>query len=231
MVKAKEPSLEGTILAVRKPPGISSFGVVSRIRQACRVRRVGHAGTLDPFAEGVLVIGIGRAATRQLGPIVRCEKEYIAEVVLGISTDTGDPTGRIISLNPVPLPDAERVIQAFRPFIGEVEQIPPLYSAVKIGGERAYRLARRGETPERSPRTVTIREIQLLRMTEEGFVMRVVCGHGTYIRTLAEDIGKELGGDAHLRSLLRTRVGEFTLEGAETLDDLLHRLHGEASAG
>jgi len=211
---------DGRIIAVAKPAGISSFKVVSRIRHACKIKRVGHAGTLDPFAEGVLVIGIGRTATRQLGDLMRGDKEYLAEVVLGVTTDSGDLTGNIIARSDLPMPTTEAISSTLDNFRGEIEQIPPMYSALKIGGERLYKLARKGEIVERKARPAFIHELELVRVNEDGFVIRVVCGHGTYIRTLAEDIGNSLGLGAHLRSLVRTRVGEFKLEGAWDLGKL-----------
>jgi len=170
------------------------------------------------------VIGIGRTATRQLGDLMRGDKEYQAEVVLGVSTDTGDLTGRVIAHSDSPLPNREAILAAMESFRGEIEQIPPMYSAVKVGGKRLYKLARKGETIERQPRSAIIRELECTGVHSNGFSMRVVCGHGTYIRTLAEDIGNALGVGAHLSRLIRTRVGDFCLENASDLDRLVEEM-------
>ncbi len=220
-------TFDGAIVSVIKPPGISSFGVVRKIRHASGVQRVGHAGTLDPFAEGVLVVGIGRSATRRLGAICDRDKEYAADVRLGRATDTGDPTGKVISEQPVPALSHDIIASALNNFRGEIEQIPPRYSAVKVNGQRLYKLARRGVDVVRSPRRVTIYEIQLIDFSDSGFQMQVVCSKGTYIRVLAEDIGKALGTVAHLSRLVRTRVGEFLLSESEDLENLTAKLQAE----
>ncbi|MDP8227887.1 MAG: tRNA pseudouridine(55) synthase TruB, partial [Candidatus Electryoneaceae bacterium] len=213
-------SWEGTIIAVNKPPGPSSFNIVHQIRLATKVKKVGHAGTLDPFAQGVLIIGIGRAATRRLGDFMRQEKEYIASVTLGIVTDTDDPTGKILEQNPFDPFSEEQIQSVISRFIGEIDQLPPMYSAVKVKGMRLYEAARRGIEIERKLRRVRIEQIELLNLTSDGFEMRVVCSHGTYIRSLAYDIGRELGPGAHVNRLVRTRIGEFTLDQATNLDQL-----------
>ena len=209
---------EGTIIAVNKPPGPSSFNVVHRIRLATNIRKVGHAGTLDPFAQGVLIIGVGREATRRLGDYMRQEKEYIASVTLGIVTDTDDPTGKIVERNSFDPFNEEQIQDVISQFIGEIDQLPPMYSAVKVNGVRMYEAARRGIELERKPRRIQIKQIELLNLTSDGFEMRVVCSHGTYIRSLAYDIGRELGPGGHVNRLVRTRIGEFTLDQAINLD-------------
>lgn len=219
--------VEGTIIAVNKPAGISSFGVVRKIKFASGIKRVGHAGTLDPFAEGVLVIGIGRSATKQLGLVCDQEKEYQADVALGASTDTGDPTGQIIAEMPVPELKCSDIEAVFPQFIGATEQIPPIYSAVKIGGQRLYKLARKGIEVTRTPRPVNISKIELIGITSIGFQMHVTCSKGTYIRVLAEDIGKALGTVAHLDRLIRTRVGNYCLSEAEDLTKFTAQLQEE----
>ncbi|MFC2150594.1 tRNA pseudouridine(55) synthase TruB [Calditrichota bacterium] len=198
--------------AVYKPVGITSFSVVHKIRKATQVKRVGHGGTLDPFAEGVLPIGIGRAATRQLGQFLKGDKEYLANVQLGVETDTYDLTGQVVhqvSGFEYDREDIERVIAGYR---GEIEQTPPAFSAIKLQGRRAYNMARKGQKFELKPRQIKIHELELLDVSNDGFQMRVVCSHGTYIRSIAHDIGGELGCGAHLSGLVRTRVGEMLLE-------------------
>ncbi len=220
-------SREGTIVSVCKPPGISSFGVVRKIRYASGVQRVGHAGTLDPFAEGVLVIGIGRVATRKLGLICDQEKEYVADVCLGRATDTGDPTGIVVSEVPIPLLSEDMITTAMRLFVGVIQQIPPKYSAIKVDGQRLYKLARMGVETVRNPRLVTITKIQFTGMIDIGFQMHVTCSKGTYIRVLAEDIGKALGTVAHLNRLIRTRVGDYLLSESEDLTAFSAKLQAE----
>jgi tRNA pseudouridine55 synthase len=216
---------DGQIIAINKPPGISSFDVVRRIRKAVGIRKVGHGGTLDPFAEGVLVIGIGRGATRQLGEFLKGDKEYIAEVILGIVTDTYDPTGKVLERNTVPDEDEEvlekRICTVLKKYEGEIQQVPPSFSAVKVNGVRSYKAARKGEELEIKARRITISEIKLTRLTKIGFEMRVVCSHGTYIRSLAYDIGRELGYGAHLGKLVRTRVSDFTINEAINMDEFI----------
>lgn len=212
---------DGRILSVIKPAGISSFGVVHKVKWGTGISRVGHAGTLDPFAEGVLIIGVGRTATRQLGDLMQGQKEYIADVVLGKTTTTGDLTGDVVSVSDLPQPSLNAIRTAAVGFTGKILQTPHAFSAVKVNGRRAYKIAREGGTPELEPRPITIDEIEVIEPTQDGFRMRVVCGHGTYIRKLAEDIGGSLVVGAYLSRLIRTRVGEFSIDKSIGLDDLL----------
>jgi len=217
----------GVILAVRKPAGISSFTVVRKIRGASGVKRVGHAGTLDPFAEGLLVVGIGRSATKLLSHICDFDKEYIGTVTLGSATDTGDPTGKVISESPVPPFSESELMVALGKFSGTIMQIPPIYSAIQIDGKRLYKLARKGIEIDRPARPVNIYQIEPLEVSGLGFLFRVVCSKGTYIRVLAEDIARELGTVGHLSKLVRTRIGEYSLGSAEDLLQLTRRLEEE----
>jgi tRNA pseudouridine55 synthase len=217
---------EGLIVPIDKPAGLTSFDVVARIRRASGVKRVGHGGTLDPFATGVLVIGIGRSATRQLGELLKGDKEYLAQVVLGIETDTYDFTGRVVAQHKVEMPDAGSLDKVLVKFTGTIKQTPPHYSAVKVGGMRAYRSARRGEKPDIQPRAVTIHQLNLIELNETGFTIDIICSHGTYIRSLAHDIGQALGCGAHLAALRRLRVGPYILEQSETLENFISRLRG-----
>jgi len=219
------------ILLVDKPAGVSSHDVVARVRRARQGVRTGHTGTLDPFATGALVVCVNRA-TRLVQFLTGDDKEYIATMRLGLATDTGDLTGAPIA----PAAAAshitvEKAREAFGSFRGRIKQIPPMYSAKKVGGVKLYEMARRGEEIERAPIEVEIRELELLEPADnlmEGdeqpgardFSFRVVCSSGTYIRTLAEDIGKFLGVGAHLTRLRRTKVGNCGLNAAVTLERL-----------
>ena len=224
------------VLVIDKPAGLTSHDVVARARHILHERRIGHTGTLDPFATGVLVILLGKA-TRLAQFLSGVDKEYEAIIRLGYATDTGDRTGN-------PIPDevdpknrgrtgkwTEREIEAaLKSFEGEIDQIPPMYSAKKVEGKKLYELARRGESIERQPARVCIygfeairAEGQLIKDNLDGtfdFHTRVSCSSGTYVRTLAEDFGKRLYVGAHLAELRRTRVGDLRLEQAITLDQL-----------
>lgn len=205
--------------------------MVRLIKKATDVSKVGHGGTLDPFAEGVLLIGIGRSATKRLGEFLNCDKEYLAEVVIGIVTDTYDSTGRVLknnadfNSNPENRGEKleERIRETLRLFEGEISQLPPLFSAIKVDGVRSYKAARRGIELKLKARQVIIKHIEFTRLTETGFEMRVACSHGTYIRSLAYDIGNELGMGAHLGRLIRTRVGSYTLDQAVDLENFIHK--------
>jgi tRNA pseudouridine55 synthase len=229
------------VLVIDKPSGITSHDVVTRTRRILHERRNGHAGTLDPFATGVLVVVLGKA-TRLSQFLTRVDKEYEAIIRLGHSTDTGDRTG-----TPVPGPSTEvrnwteqEIEAALQSLRGDIDQVPPMYSAKKVDGKKLYELARRGESVERKPVRVCIYEFaairpegQLIKDNLDGtfdFHARVSCSSGTYVRTLAEDFGKRLYVGAHLAELRRTRVGDFTLDQAITLDEL--KIHfGEESIG
>jgi tRNA pseudouridine55 synthase len=205
------------ILIIDKPCGWTSHDVVAKLRGILKEKRVGHGGTLDPMATGVLPIFIGRA-TRAAEFCEAFDKEYIAGLRLGIVTDTQDTTGRILRTSPVAVgqSDAENVLKQF---IGDQSQLPPMYSAVKIGGKKLYELARRGIDAPRSPRLITIKDLELLNMTACDLSLRVVCSKGTYIRTLCHDIGAALGCGGAMHSLRRTRAGRFTLADTVALAD------------
>lgn len=207
------------LVVVDKPAGWTSHDVVARLRQDFGIRRVGHAGTLDPDATGVLLVGIGRV-TRLLRFLSETGKAYQGEVAFGVATDTLDATGEVTERRPMPVTRAEVKAAAGR-FVGEIEQIPPMVSAVKVGGRRLHELARQGEEVERAPRRVRIDRIELEAFEGGDFPrarLLVECGSGTYLRSLAADLGQALGGVAHLAWLRRLRVGPFTLEEAHTLE-------------
>jgi tRNA pseudouridine55 synthase len=224
--------MNGTLI-VDKPAGLTSHDVVARVRRIIGEKRVGHTGTLDPFATGVLVVLVGKA-TRLLQFLSGAEKEYDAVIRFGYATDTGDATGQRVdvhanSQSPQSLREAE-IEAAMVSLRGEIMQVPPMYSAKKVKGQKLYELARRGEQIERQPVKVTISSFhvvavngQSLTLRDDGTTdlnVRVVCSAGTYVRTLAEDLGARLGMGAHLAALRRTRAGGFSIENAITLDRL-----------
>jgi len=210
------------ILLVLKPPGMTSFDVVSWLRGVFGVKRIGHAGTLDPAAAGLLPVCIGKAA-KTIDWFQEFDKAYRAEMVLGITTNTQDGEGEILRQKPVNL-DEDALRTAFHAFTGEYEQLPPMFSAVKVNGKRLYELARQGEEIQRKKRKVFITRLDLLsaQMDREYPVVRfdVVCSKGTYIRTLCADIGEKLGCGAYMSFLVRTRVGPFFIEDAYTLEEI-----------
>jgi tRNA pseudouridine55 synthase len=217
-------------LIIDKPEGITSHDVVARVRRVAGTRRVGHAGTLDPFATGVLVVCIGRA-TRLVQFLVALDKEYVATVRLGFATDTQDVTGKQITplrtSNELSLEDLRLVLDRFS---GPQLQTPPMFSAKKVGGERLYKAARAGREVAREPVNIVVHSVELieddelrLRKNEDGtvdFQMRVRCSTGTYVRTLANDIGERLEVGAHLSALRRTAVGHFGIAESHTLNEM-----------
>lgn len=210
------------IIIVNKPTGITSFDVVSRIRRLYQIKKVGHTGTLDPDASGVLPLCIGKA-TKVIEYLMDEDKAYRVGLLLGAATDTQDATGSIILEKPVLVSD-EEIETAINSFMGDQEQIPPMYSAVRIKGKRLYELARRGIEVERSPRPITIYKIDILNIERKSdkvhVTFEVECSKGTYVRTLCHDIGQLLGCGGHMNSLIRTRSGPFMLDDSYTLDDL-----------
>jgi tRNA pseudouridine55 synthase len=246
--KSKIILMDG-ILIIDKPAGLTSHDVVARVRRILRERRVGHTGTLDPFATGVLVVMVGRA-TRLAQFLSGALKEYEAVIRFGYATTTGDATGvRLDSMEAqnekaarVQTWSEEEIEAALASLRGEMEQVPPMYSAKKIQGQKLYELARRGLEVERPPVQVTIHELEavrddggaLTRQDEDGTIqlsIRVVCSAGTYIRTLAESIGERLGTKAHLAALRRTRAGDFKIAEALGLDELKEKVEAGGKAG
>ncbi len=210
------------MIGINKPLGITSHDVVDRVRRITGIRKVGHAGTLDPLASGVLVVGIGRAATRQLQGICDTSKEYAADVRLGRYSQTDDEEGEKTAVEVKDVPGRERIEQVLAGFTGEIEQVPPVYSAVKIDGRAAYKYARKNQALDMTKRVrkVRIDEIELLEYAWPDLKLRAVTGAGVYIRTLARDIGAALETGGYLTGLVRTRVGEYRIEDAVTLEDL-----------
>ncbi|CUR53874.1 tRNA pseudouridine synthase B [metagenome] len=216
-------SLASGLVIVDKPAAITSHDVVARVRRLAGTRKVGHAGTLDPMATGVLVLGVNRA-TRLLGHLMLTEKGYDATIRLGVSTTTDDAEGEVVSVTPAAQLDEGAVRAALEQFVGAIEQVPTAVSAIKVDGKRAYQRVRDGETVELKPRPVTVHAIEVHDVASTDSTtdvsISVRCSSGTYIRAIARDLGESLGVGGHLTALRRTAVGAFDLSRARTLDEL-----------
>jgi tRNA pseudouridine55 synthase len=209
------------IVVVDKPEGWTSFDVVAKLRGALRVKRVGHGGTLDPMATGVLPVFVGRA-TRAAALFESADKEYIAGLRLGITTDTQDITGSVLAENDAPV-TIEQLRDVLDLFTGETDQLPPMYSAIKIGGQPLYKSARRGVEVERAARRITVSELEIISGGGRDYVLRCAVSKGTYIRALCADIGEKLGCGGVMSSLRRTRAGAFTIADALPLTRILEQ--------
>ena len=208
--------MEG-IFAVNKPKGMTSHDVVNIVRKKTGVKRVGHGGTLDPMAQGVLVIAVGRENTKQLDQYVKGEKEYIAEITLGAISDTYDAEGEIQNANKNTKPDISDIDKLSNLFTGNIDQIPPIYSSVKIKGKPAHRRVRKGEKIELESRPVFVKSIDILDYHYPVLKLKIITGPGVYIRSIAHDLGQLLKTGAYLSALTRTKVGKFTLKEAINL--------------
>lgn len=205
---------------VLKAPGITSHDIVAHLRKVYGMKKIGHAGTLDPAAAGVLPIALGKA-TRMLEYMDDVDKSYTAEVTFGYATDSGDDTGKVIEeMSSYQMPSEEAIKEVLETFRGEIKQRPPIYSAVRINGQKAYNLARKNIEVEMPERTVFIHDIEFHEMKENSFVFSVKCSKGTYIRSLCIDIGKKLGIPTVMSFLVRTHVGAFKLENAWTTEEI-----------
>ncbi len=204
------------IILVDKPQDWTSHDVVAKLRGVLHERRIGHSGTLDPLATGLLVVFVGRA-TRAVEFAEADSKEYIAGLRLGLSTDTQDITGNVIARSDK-LPDESAVREAVGRFVGDIWQIPPMYSAVKVGGKKLYELARRGQSVERAPRRIRVYSIEPEGRDGEDYILKINCSKGTYVRTLCSDIGDALGCGACMSSLRRISAGAFTVDNAHSLE-------------
>ena len=213
------------ILVIDKSAGWTSQDVAAKLRGVFHERRVGHGGTLDPMATGVLPVFIGRA-TRAAEFLESAEKEYVAGLRLGVMTDTQDTSGTVLETNSVCVTRAQ-LEAALRQFLGPIEQIPPMYSAIKINGQKLYELARRGQEVARRPRSITIHALELLEGEGADWTVRVRCSKGTYVRTLCHDLGRALGCGGCMSSLRRTRAGSFTLAQAVTMQQVLDFAAGQ----
>lgn len=203
------------IINIHKEAGYTSHDVVAKLRGILGQKKIGHTGTLDPDATGVLPVCLG-VGTKLCDMLTDEDKEYVAELCLGVTTDTQDMSGTVLSQNDVTI-DEKRLEGIIYSFVGEYEQIPPMYSALKVNGRKLYELAREGREVERKARTVRIKEIEILGIKLPEARIRVICSKGTYIRTLCDDIGKKAGCGAAMKSLERTRVGRFFIKDALTL--------------
>ena len=216
-------SAESGLVLVDKPAGMTSHDVVARVRRLARTRKVGHAGTLDPMATGVLVAGVGKA-TRLLGHLTLADKEYQATIRLGQGTDTDDAEGTVTVTASAAHVTDEAIRAGVAALTGPIEQIPPGVSAIKVGGQRAYKLTRDGHAPELAARLVTVLAFTVTGLRRDGDFLdldaSVTCSSGTYVRALARDLGQALGTAGHLTALRRTRSGPYRIEDASTLDEL-----------
>ncbi|MBQ9990778.1 MAG: tRNA pseudouridine(55) synthase TruB [Lachnospiraceae bacterium] len=217
------------VLNIYKPRGFTSHDVVAKLRGMLKQKKIGHTGTLDPEAIGVLPVCLGNA-TRACDMLTDKDKEYVAVVRLGVTTDTQDMTGQILQEKDV-MVTAEEVRTAVEGFLGDYDQVPPMYSALKVNGKKLYELAREGKEVERKARRIHIYEIEILKMELPGLTLRVNCSKGTYIRTLCHDLGEKLGCGAAMESLERTRSGSFMKEEAITLQELEDRVREEGEQG
>ena len=213
---------EGDMFLVRKPAGWTSFDVVRKLRGILRVRKVGHAGTLDPMATGLLIVCSG-AKTRALESYTGLEKEYDALIRLGQRTESFDAASPVIEERSTAGLTEETIREAVGEFVGYQTQLPPMWSAVKVNGRRLYTYARKGETVERRPREICIHAIDITSIAVPLLRCTIVCSKGTYIRTLADDLGRRLGCGAHVQELTRTRIGPYRLCDALTIDELAAR--------
>ena len=207
------------VFNVLKPPGMTSHDVISFLRRALNTKKIGHGGTLDPDAAGVLPVFAG-AATRLLSYAMEGRKQYIAEFTLGEQRDTGDDSGTVVKTMPVPELTVAQLQEVLQGFLGQQLQMPPMYSAVKINGQKLYQLARRGVEVERQARPIEIYKLELLDFTSTKFTVAVECSKGTYIRVLGEDIATALGTCGTMSFLLRTQVGSYLLNEAHTLQEI-----------
>ena len=215
------------ILNLYKPVGWTSFDVVKKIRNVTREKKVGHGGTLDPFAEGLLIIGTGKD-TKKLALISSDVKQYRGELKLGLETDTLDPEGKTISEKPVRSLTQDEIQTIMGGFVGEQDQIPPMYSAKKIDGVRLYKLARKNVTVERKPVKIQISEFKCLGYKNNTVEFSVTCSKGTYVRVLGKDLASALGTCGHLTRLIRTQIGSVNVNEAKTIDDFIKQWKSSA---
>jgi tRNA pseudouridine55 synthase len=217
---------EGQVLLINKPLKWTSFDAIRKIRSLINIKKVGHAGTLDPLATGLLIVCTGKF-TKRINEFMAQEKEYTGTITLGATTATYDFESEPENLKDFLHITAEQIQAVTHQFTGVIMQVPPIYSAIKKDGERLYELARRGETVELEPRKVTINEFEITSVSPPVLTFRVVCSTGTYIRSLANDVGVALGTGAYLSSLCRTRIGNFLLKDALDVDQLQEKIKNE----
>ncbi|MBO9571503.1 MAG: tRNA pseudouridine(55) synthase TruB [Chitinophagaceae bacterium] len=213
---------EGKVILIDKPYDWTSFDVVRKVRNIIKIKKIGHAGTLDPLATGLLILCTGKF-TKKINEYMAREKEYTGTIVLGATTPTYDLESIPENFKDISAVTEEQIREAAKKFTGDIMQTPPIFSAIKKDGKRAYELARRGKDIELSPRPITVSEFSVTYNAPEVH-FKIVCSTGTYIRSLAHDLGQELGCGGYLSSLCRTRIGEFLLKDAVTIDSLLEPL-------
>jgi len=210
---------EGRLLLVNKPLQWTSFDVVNKLRNKLKIKKIGHAGTLDPLATGLLIICVGKM-TKKIEQFMGMEKEYTGTFVVGQSTPSHDLETAVSEKKDISNLTQEKIYYVSESFIGKIDQLPPMHSAIKIGGRRAYKFARKGTDIELKPRAVEIKEFEITGINLPEIHFRIVCSKGTYIRSIARDMGESLGVGAYLSQLCRTRIGEYKLENALTIDQI-----------
>ncbi|MBT7649930.1 MAG: tRNA pseudouridine(55) synthase TruB [Opitutae bacterium] len=222
----QEPSFEG-ILLVDKPAGITSHDIVDRLRRKLKMKKIGHAGTLDPLATGLMIMLIGKA-TKVSQFLISLDKSYEGEFLLGIETDSQDADGVVVSEKPLPEHiDEEMMLEEMKSFLGDQYQTPPMFSAKKIKGVPLYKMARKGKTVEREPRFIRINEFCLMNWNPPKGKFSLSCSKGTYVRTVLHDLGQNLGCGAHLTGLRRTKIDQFGIENASPLEEIENMGHSE----
>jgi len=222
----QEPSFEG-ILLVDKPAGITSHDIVDRLRRKLKMKKIGHAGTLDPLATGLMIMLIGKA-TKVSQFLISLDKSYEGEFLLGIETDSQDADGEVVSEKPLPEDiDEEMMLKEMKSFLGDQYQTPPMFSAKKIKGVPLYKMARKGKTVEREPRFIRINEFCLMNWNLPKGKFSLSCSKGTYVRTVLHDLGQNLGCGAHLTGLRRTKIDQFGIENASPLEEIENMGHSE----
>lgn len=209
-------------ILINKEFGPSSHSVINALRKITGIKKIGHAGTLDPFASGLMVVAIGRTATREIDKYVKLDKEYIATLHLGAETDSYDREGEITNENKEVLKKIgeEKIKEELKKFIGEQDQVPPMFSAKKVGGKRLYKLARQGVEIKREPVSITIYNIEFISYEKPFLKIKIKCSSGTYIRSIAYDFGRVLGCGAYLENLERTQIGDFDIKNSYKIKDL-----------
>jgi tRNA pseudouridine55 synthase len=212
--------MKSGFLLVDKPEGMTSHDVVDYLRKITKIKKIGHAGTLDPIATGLLILGIGREATKKLSEFQKLDKEYIAKIKLGVKSDTFDKEGKIEKVQFEKIPKREEIEEVLKSFCGEILQTPPPYSAKKIKGKKAYELARKGMEVKLSPVKVKIYQIEILNYSFPYLEIKVSCSSGTYIRSLANDIGEKLKTGGIIEKLKRTKIGNFSVKNALSLEEI-----------
>lgn len=221
-------SPEGRVLLINKPYDWTSFDVVGKLRNILKIKKIGHAGTLDPLATGLLIICTGKM-TKQIESFMGMEKEYTGTFVIGQTTPSYDLETPVSEKKDITAVTSDQIHAVIKSFTGKISQLPPLHSAIKVGGKRAYKFARKGATVELKPREVEVHQFELTGIQLPEIHFRIVCSKGTYIRSLARDVGEALGVGAYLSQLCRTRIGEYKLEQALTLDQVTPTNHADLS--